>query len=119
MMGRLRQRLLLHGATNVDDVVGDDAEPDPAVHSDVTFVAAAIEAVASLDHADPILGPGAPFLALAEPALFLLAFAFVAFGRAVGNANALDALCLRGRLVAGGVECGAAATRRGARPSNA
>src|ERR1700730_6889480 len=33
-------RLYVHGATDVDDVVGDDAEADPAVRSDVALAAA-------------------------------------------------------------------------------
>ena len=40
--------LLVEGAADVDEVVGDDAEPDPAFHSIVALVAAAIEAVAAL-----------------------------------------------------------------------
>src|SRR5258706_12401040 len=43
--------------------------------------------------------------AVAEAALFLLAFAFEAFGRTIGNADAFDASRLRGGLVLGGVEC--------------
>ena len=35
--------MFFDGAADVDDIVGDDAEPDPAVHSDITFVAASIE----------------------------------------------------------------------------
>ena len=103
---RLRGRLLFHRATDVDDIVGDDAEPDPAVHSDVALVAAAVEAMAPLDHADAPLASGAPLLAVAEPALPLLALALGALGRAIGNADAFDALCLRGRLVLERVECG-------------
>ena len=57
------------------DVIGDDTEADPAVHSDVPLVAATIEAVSSFDHADAALGSGAPLLAVAEPTLSLLAFA--------------------------------------------
>ena len=86
-------------------LLGDDTEPDPAVHSDVALVAATIEAVSPLDHADTSFAPGAPFLPVAEPALPLLAFAFGALGRAVGNADALDASCFRRRLVLGRVEC--------------
>jgi hypothetical protein len=55
--------------------------------------------------ADASLATGAPFLAVAEQALFLLAFAFEAFGRTIGNADAFDASRLRGGLVLGGVEC--------------
>ena len=76
----MRGRLLFHGATDVNDIVGDDAEPHPAVHSDVALVAAAVETVSPLDHADASLASGAPFLAVAEPALFLLALAFEALG---------------------------------------
>src|ERR1700687_2420600 len=90
----------------MDDVVGDDAEPDPALHSGIAFVAAAAEPVSPFDDADASLASGAPFLAVAEPALLLFALALGAFGGAVGNADALDALCFRHRLVVGGVECG-------------
>jgi hypothetical protein len=34
----LRSRLLFHGATDIDDVVGDDAETHPTVHSDGALV---------------------------------------------------------------------------------
>ena len=105
-LGGLTGGLLFHGATDVDKVIGDDAEPDPAVHSDEALVAAAAEPVPSLGDADASLASGAPFLAVAEPALFLLASTLEAFGLAVGNADAFDALRLRGRLVAGRVESG-------------
>src|SRR5215475_12651205 len=58
------------------------------------------------DHADASLASGPPFLAVAEPALLLFAYALGAFGGAIGNADALDALCLHRHLVLGGVECG-------------
>jgi hypothetical protein len=56
--------------------------------------------------ADESLASGAPFVAVAEPALSLLALAFGAFGRAIGNANALDTLRLCGGFILGGIECG-------------
>jgi hypothetical protein len=105
-LGGLRSGSFFHSAADVDDVVGDDSEANPALHSDVAPVAAAAEAVSPFDDADASLASGAPFLAVAELALSLLTFAFEAFGRAIGNANALDALCLRGRLVLGRIECG-------------
>ena len=43
---------------------------------------------------------------LRNQALSLLAFAFEAFGQAIGNADTFDALRLRGGFVFGGVECG-------------
>src|SRR5262245_32986731 len=67
---------LLHCAADVDDVVGDHAEADPALHSNEALVAAAVEPMSALSHTDASLAAGAPFLAVAEPALPLLAFAF-------------------------------------------
>ena len=92
---------------DVDEVVGDDAEPDPAFHSGVALVAAAVEAVSASGDADSCLASGAPFLALAEPALLLLALARRALGGAIGNAHALDALGFGRLFIVGGIECGA------------
>ena len=66
---------------------------DPAVHSDIALVAAAVETMSPFCDSDASLATGAPLLAAAEPALFLLAFAFEAFGRTIGNADALYAFC--------------------------
>src|SRR5437660_6624283 len=70
----------------------------------VAAISAAVEAVSSLGDADAPLASGAPFLAVAEPALLLLAFAVGAFGGAIGNADALDALGFRVHLILAGVE---------------
>src|SRR6202040_1127322 len=95
----LQPGLLGHDAADVDEIISDHAEADPALHSGIAPVAAAIETVSPLDHADAPLAAGAPFLAVAEPALLLLAFALGALGRAIGDADALDALGFRDRLV--------------------
>ena len=79
-------------ASNINEVIRNHTEPDPAFHSIITFVPAAIETVPPLGDADAPLRSGPPFLTLAEPAFLLLAFAFCAFGGAIGNANAFDAL---------------------------
>ncbi len=100
-LGRLQDGTFFHYATDVDDVVGDDAEPNPTLHSGIAFVAAAIEPVSPLNHADASLASGPPFLSVAEPALPLLSFALRALGRTVGNADALDALGFRCCLVPG------------------
>jgi hypothetical protein len=76
-----------------------------AVHSDGALVSAAVKAVSPFDDADASLASGVPFLAVAEPALSLLALTFKAFGRAIGNANALDTLRLCGGFILGGIEC--------------
>src|ERR1700730_17008511 len=86
-------------AADVDEVVGDHAETNPALHAGVAFVATAVETMSAFDDADAALTAGAPFLALAEPALFLLASALGTFGRAIGNADPFDALGFRRRLV--------------------
>jgi hypothetical protein len=101
----LRGRLLLYGATNVDHIVGDDAEAYPSLHSNEAFVVGSAEAVPSLDHADASLGSSAPLLAIPEPSLSLFAFSVSALGRAIGNADAFDPLRLRRSLVLRGVKC--------------
>jgi len=84
-------RALMQRLADVDEVVGDDAEPDPALHAGLSPIAAAGEAAPALDDADASLAPGTPFLATAEPALLLLASAFRTLGRAIGDADAFDA----------------------------
>jgi len=63
-----------------DEIVGDDPEPDPALHSVVAGIPASVETVATFAYTDAALTPGAPSLATAEPALFLLALAVGALG---------------------------------------
>ena len=88
----LRNGLFFQCAADVEEIVGDHAEPDPTLHSGVALVAAAAKPVPPFDHADASLASGPPFLAVAEPTLLLLALALGAFGRAIGNADAFDAL---------------------------
>jgi hypothetical protein len=98
--GLLRLRRLFQNAADVDEVVGDDAEANPAIHSGRSLVAATAKALSPFDDADVPLASGALLLAVAEPSFFLLPFAFRAFGGAIGNTDALVALCLRSSLVA-------------------
>src|SRR5260370_26498840 len=97
---------LSQGVADVDEVVSDHAEPDPALHASIALVPGAVEPVPSLDDADAPLATGAPFLPFAEPALLLLALALEALGSAVGNADALDAELFGLRFVLGRVEGG-------------
>src|SRR6202162_1533788 len=69
---RLRCSPLFHGTADVDDVVGDHAEPDPTLHTGIAPVMASVETVAPLADADASLAAGPPLLAVAEPALPLL-----------------------------------------------
>jgi hypothetical protein len=64
----LRERALSagpfsHCPADVDDIVGDHTEADPALHSDEAPVTAPVEAMSAFDHADAALTAGAPFLA--------------------------------------------------------
>ena len=56
----LRSRLFFHGVPDVDQVIGDDAEANPAVHADIALVAAAVKAVSPFCDADAALTTGAP-----------------------------------------------------------
>src|SRR3989442_10935045 len=108
-MGEPRRGGLRSGgehAADVDQVVGDDTEADPAFHAVGPFVATAIEAVPPLDDTDAPLTPGPPLLTVAEPALFLFALALRALGGSVRNADARDALRVRGRFIGARVERG-------------
>jgi hypothetical protein len=65
---------------DVDQVVGDDTEADPALDAGQAFVAAAVQAVASLQKADAAFTAGAPLLGVAEPTLLLEPIALRALG---------------------------------------
>jgi hypothetical protein len=70
-VGTLRSGSPTHHPTHVDEIIGDDAEGNPTLHSGVGFVPAAVKTVAPLNYADSSLAPRSPFLAIAEPALLL------------------------------------------------
>jgi hypothetical protein len=57
---------LSHHTTDVEEIVGDHTEPDPAVHSVVVLVSATIETVSPLHHADTPLRYAALGLALVQ-----------------------------------------------------
>jgi hypothetical protein len=100
-------RPVFHCATDVDEVISDHPKPDPALYSSVALVAAAIQPVSSLDHADAALTTRSAISGrCGTNALLLLALTFRALGRAIGNADAFDTLRFRCCLVFGGVERG-------------
>src|SRR5215470_6652032 len=78
--GSLWVALALDRATNIDEVVGKHPKSDPAFDADIAAISAAVETMPPLGDADAPLAAGAPFLAVAEPTLLLLAFAFGALG---------------------------------------
>src|SRR5215467_10659202 len=102
----LLRRLFGYRPTNVNEIVGDDTKPDPTLHSTFALVAATREPMSPLGYADAPLTSGAPFLAVAEPALLLLASALGTLGGAVGDADALDAFGSCRSLVLAGIERG-------------
>ncbi len=57
---------------NGDQVIGDDAQPNPAMHAIEPAIATARQSMTSLQHADPSFGPGAPALPAAKPALVFM-----------------------------------------------
>src|SRR5712692_4573007 len=65
---------------DIDEVIGNDSQTHPAMHARVTFIEAAAESVASLEHADAPFAADAPFLSLAEPPLPFGAFDAAHFG---------------------------------------
>jgi hypothetical protein len=104
-------------AANIDEIVCNHAEPDPALHAFVTFVPAAIEAMSALADADASLASDSPSLTVAEPTLLLLAFALSAFGGPIGDADPLHTPCFRNFLILVGMEAASVATRCGVRPN--
>ena len=91
-------RIAAEDAPDVDEVIGDHAESDPALHAAFTMIPAAVKAVAPLHHTDASLAAGPPFLPGAEPALVLFQLAFGAPGVAIGNADSLDSLFVARRV---------------------
>src|SRR5271157_5568672 len=85
--------------SHVNEVVGDDPEPHPSLHSIGPVVAATCQPVPPLDHADPAFTSRAPLLASLEPALLLPLAPFWAAGAAVGNRNILHPQSMRPFLV--------------------
>src|ERR1035441_9815124 len=63
--------LSCQGAADIDEVVTNDAQTHPSLHSAVSFVATTVQPVASLEHADAAFTAGPPFLPVLEPACFL------------------------------------------------
>src|ERR1035438_5301739 len=61
---------------DVDEIVGDHAEADPACHATITPVPTAVESVATLQHADAPFTAGPPFLPVAEPWFLLFPLPF-------------------------------------------
>ena len=83
------------------EIVGDHAQPDPALHSCLAAVDAAPKTMSALEDADATFATGPPFLPLFKPALLLFALPLSAFGGAIRDAYALDPSLVRGSFILG------------------
>src|SRR5271157_4387657 len=103
MMGRSAPNFLCwlrdQPTSHVNEVVGDDPEPHPSLHSIGPVVAATRQPVPPLDHADPAFTSRAPLLASLEPPLLLPLAPFCAAGATVRDRNVLHAQSMRAFLV--------------------
>ena len=97
-------RLAGEDAADVDEIIADHAESNPALHAAVPFVPATVEPVAALHYADASFTASPPFLPVLEPGLLLFLLPIGALGVAIGNADAFDSLFVRRLFVAGRVE---------------
>src|SRR5437899_13023059 len=88
------------------------------MHARVTFIEAAAESVASLEHADATLPTDAPFLSFAEPALLLALSTLRTLGTERRIRDLCDSHLLRRRFVGSGEKAGVAGdhARRHAEP---
>src|SRR5437667_9457542 len=93
---------------DIDEVVGNDSQTHPAMHAPVTFIEAATESVAPLEHADAPFATDAPFLSSAEPALLLALSPLRTAGTQIGNRHLCHSQLLRSRFVGGGEKSGVA-----------
>src|SRR6266852_2317922 len=93
---------------DIDEVIGNDSETDPAMHARVTFIEAAAESVTSLEHADAPFAADAPFLSFAEPALLLTLSTLRTSGAQIGNGDLGDSQLLCSRFVGSGEKAGVA-----------
>src|SRR5437773_11052292 len=103
---------------DIDEVIGNDSETDPAMHARVTFIEAAAESVASLEHADAPFTIDAPCLIFAEPALLFALSTLRTLGTERRNRDLCDSHLLRRRFVGSGEKAGVAGdhARRHAEP---
>jgi hypothetical protein len=67
--GELWVALVLDCATNINEIVGNHPEPDPALHADFAPISTTVETMPPLGDADAAFASSPPFLAIAEPTL--------------------------------------------------
>jgi hypothetical protein len=86
-------------AADLDDVVGDNAKADPALHAFETSIAAAIHSMAPLQHANATFASGPPALSGAKPTRFLQFSPLAAFAVGTRHCDSPHSHSLDGLLI--------------------
>ena len=86
-------------AADLDDVVGDNAKADPALYTCAPSIAAAIQSVAPLQHADAAFASGPPALSGSEPTRSLQFSPLAAFAVAIRHRDSPHSHSLDGLLI--------------------
>src|SRR5438093_9345456 len=88
-----------HHLSDIDQVIGEDAEPDPSLHSLRAPIQTAPQSMPPLEHTDASFASGPPRLRFLEPPALLHRLAFLAARIAVGHRHPLDAHLLQSSLM--------------------
>ena len=86
-------------AADLDDLVGDNAKADPSLHTFETSIAAAIQSVAPLQHANATFASGPPALSGSKPTRFLQFSPLAAFAVATRHRDSRHSHSLDGLLI--------------------
>src|SRR4030095_10347309 len=112
-MGRRLGSLRCQMTTDVDDVVGDDAETYPDLHSGRSFIAASAQPVAAFEHADPVRH----FMAFLNQRDFCRCFRASLLVEWLGIATRFTPICWATVSLVAEKNPASAATRCGTRPN--
>ena len=96
-----RACLLGQVGTDMNDIVGDYAESDPAPDAVRSFIERSPQPMPAFENADAAFSAGAPFLKLFEPTLFLTLLACGTLGVMARNGYPVDSHLLGLGFVSG------------------
>src|SRR5262249_25783989 len=113
----LRADLLGQVGTDVDYIVSDHPQPDPASDAIRSFIERSSQPMPAFENTDAAFTACAPFLKLLEPTLLLPLFTGRALGVMARNRYAADPICSALDSLAAEKNPGSAATCCGARPN--
>src|SRR5690348_7448174 len=107
--------MFLHGETTPDlnYIVGNHTEPDPALHAVESAIQAAAHTVSPFQYADPTFASCPPPLPTTKPALSVKTFAFRTLGVSIGHRNPFHSHRLGGFLVLPGIKSRISSDRAG------